>query len=293
VTFAFTVLVGCSSEREVLPLMLDPSALTPPSDPRALNSTEAAVRGVSAIMAKDFGLPVPDHVTVYVYAGRPAFEAGLILDARLDPIRAAELSDFAIGIGQRRQIFLKEGGPLQTQREWLRLIAHEFAHVSQIELAGGEGRAEQWLAEGAAEWLAYATLERVGLDSMDRRRSAALAGLRNHATLIQARLDLERHGTPRGFTAWHLREGSLPTYQLAFLMADYLIEREGLDRVTDYFRSFRRSRDRHRNFRGAFGRTLAEFETDVLCHLQPRVSASGPELVERLDAAVGVLAPGP
>jgi hypothetical protein len=269
-------LSGCGNGREVLPLTIDRAALTPPGDTLAASSTESAVRGITAVMVKDFGLPVPRRLTVYVYKGRRAFEEGLIRDAQLAPVRAAELSNFAIGVGQRRRIFLKEGGFLQTEREWLRLIAHELAHVSQIELAGGEGRAEQWLAEGMAEWVAYAYLEHRGLDSMDRRRVAATSSLRNHATLIQARLDLEGHGTPRGFIAWHLREGSLPTYQLAFLMADYLIERQGLDRVTAYFASFARSRDRHRNFRKAFGRTLAEFEMEVLAHLKSRVSPPAP-----------------
>ena len=37
----------------------------------------------------------------------------------------------------------------------------------------------------------------------------------------------------RGFTVRHLKEGSLPTYQLAFLMADYLITRDGFDRTVD------------------------------------------------------------
>ena len=45
--------------------------------------------------------------------------------------------------------------------EWLRLIAHELTHVSQFELAGGEGRAEQWLAEGMAEHVAFQVLERL------------------------------------------------------------------------------------------------------------------------------------
>ena len=45
------------------------------------------------------------------------------------------------------------------------------------------------------------------------------------------RLDLDTLGTPRGFTVRHLRDGSLPTYQLAFLMADYLSRRDGFDRA--------------------------------------------------------------
>ncbi|PYN28372.1 MAG: hypothetical protein DMD99_00030 [Candidatus Rokuibacteriota bacterium] len=96
--------MGGSSGRVVLPLWLDPASLAPPSDARALGSTQAAVRGVAAIMAKNFGLAVPDRVTVYVYTGRQAFEQGLIQDARVSPVLAAKLSDFAIGVGGRGQM---------------------------------------------------------------------------------------------------------------------------------------------------------------------------------------------
>ena len=56
-------------------------------------------------------------------------------------------------------------------------------------------------------------------------------------------------------------------------MADYLIERRGFDRMKRYFGSFARSKDRQRNFRSAFGSSLAEFELDVLGHLK---LAAGP-----------------
>src|SRR2546427_702532 len=142
------------------------------------------------------------------------------------------------------------------------------AHVSQIEMAGGEGRAEQWLAEGMAEWVAFTSLEQLGLDTLANRRALATAGIRNHAALVAARLDLETLGNPRGFTVRHLKEGSLPTYQLAFLMADYLIERDGFPRVVDYFKSFERRQDRHSNFRDIFGQSLDQFEREVLAHLK-------------------------
>jgi hypothetical protein len=92
-------------------------------------------------------------------------------------------------------------------------------------------------------------------------------GIRNHAALVAARLDLETLGSPRGFTVRHLREGSLPTYQLAFLMADYLIARDGFARVIEYFQSFSRPDNRRDNFRRAFGQSLEEFEREILAHL--------------------------
>jgi hypothetical protein len=258
-------ITGCGNGRVVVPVTIDPARMTSPSSDAELVTHDAAVRGIAAIMVKDLGLLVPERVTVYVYTTRQTFEQGLIHDAQVAPVRAAELSEFAIGIGKRRQLLLNDEGA--KGREWLRLIAHELAHVSQIELAQGEGRAEQWLAEGMAEWVAFTVLERLGLDTVDHRRQVSARGIRNHAALLAARLDLETLGSPRGFTVRHLREGSLPTYQLAFLMTDYLITRDGFGRVIEYFRSFGRADHRRENFRRAFGQNLEEFEREILTHL--------------------------
>jgi hypothetical protein len=265
---ALFVLATGGVSRVVIPFSLDPGTIVAPRDARGLTNHEAAVRGLSAILVRELGLPMPAHFTLYVYGGRQPFEQGLVHDAQVAPARAAELSVFAVGIGKRRQLLLNDDGAQPRGREWLRLIAHELAHVSQIEMAQGEGRAEQWLAEGMAEWAAFTSLERLGLDTLANRRALATAGIRNHAALVAARLDLETLGNPRGFTVRHLKEGSLPTYQLAFLMADYLIARNGLPAVLGYFRAFATSHDRHRNFAGAFGQTLEEFEREVLVYLK-------------------------
>ncbi|HEU4367186.1 MAG TPA: hypothetical protein VFV05_03040 [Methylomirabilota bacterium] len=263
-----TAVAGCGSGRVVLPFTLDPGALSTPPDGTELGTNEEAIRGIAAILVRDLKLPMPTTFTAYVYSGRQGFEHGLVHDAHVSPLRAAELSEFAVGIGKRRQLLLNDEGGTARGREWFRLIAHELAHVSQIELAQGEGRAEQWLAEGMAEWTAFNVLERLGLDTVVNRRAIAVAGIRNHAALVAARLDLETLGHPRGFTVRHLRDGSLPTYQLAFLMADYLIARDGFPRVIAYFGSFERRQDRHANFRATFGHSLEQFEQEVLAHLK-------------------------
>lgn len=114
---------------------------------------------------------------------------------------------------------------------------------------------------------AFSTLERLGLDSVAGRRHGALAGVRNHPALFRGGLALEAHGTAQGFANWRVREGTLPTYQLAFLMTDYLISRDGFGKVIDYFRSFGRADQRRENFRRAFGQNLEEFEREILSHL--------------------------
>jgi hypothetical protein len=258
--------VGCrAAGRIVLPVTLEePSpALHYPAD---FGSHTAVVRGVATILSHDLGLAVPEHVTVYIYSSRAVFERGLISDGRLPEVRAAELSEFAVGVGKRRQLLLHDHGSPPASREWLRLVAHELTHVAQIELAQGEGRAEQWLAEGMAEWAAFRVLERLGVDSLLERRAAAVGHVRDHPALRNRRLDLDELGTSRGFTARHLREGSLATYQLAFLMTDYLVRRHGFEALVRYFGEFGAGRGRYESFRMAFGQSLPEFEQEMLEH---------------------------
>jgi hypothetical protein len=261
------VLSACRAggTRLVLPVAFEepPTAATL-RYPQDFASHEAAVRGVASLLTRELGLPVPDRVVVYIYTSRSVFEQGLMNDGRLPAVRAAELSEFAVGVGKRRQLLLQDEGAPPTAREWLRLVAHELTHVAQIELAQGEGRAEQWLAEGMAEWTAFTVLERLGLGTLAEKRAAALGHVREQAGLREARLDLATLGTPRGFTVRHLREGSLPTYQLSFLMTDHLIRRHGFRRMVEYYRSFAESRGRYDAFREAFGQTLDEFEADML-----------------------------
>jgi hypothetical protein len=270
-------LTGCAISRSVVAVDLPAHALGLPASGERLTSPEEAVRGISAIMVRELGLAVPERVTVYLYSGREVFEQGLIRDANIAPVRAAELSDFAVGVGKRRQLLLHDEPGVDRGPEWLRLIAHEMTHVAQIELAKGEGRAEQWLAEGMAEWVAFTVLERLQLDAVSRRHDAAVAGVRTQAALQAGRLDLLTLGTPRGFTMRHLREGSLPTYQLSFLMSEYLIHREGFPRVLDYFAAAAHSRDRQATFQGVFGQNLDQFEREVLQYLQLLIKAAETE----------------
>jgi hypothetical protein len=282
-------LAGCGVNRSVVPVNLPAHTLERPTHSESLNSPDAAVRGIAAIMVHDLGLIVPERVTVYVYSGREVFEQGLIRDADIAPARAAELSDFAVGVGKRRQLLLHDEPGMSQGGEWLRLIAHELTHVSQIELAQGEGRAEQWLAEGMAEWVAFTVLERLRLDTLSRRRAVAVAGVRSQAALQAGRLDLETLGTPRGFTMRHLREGSLPTYQLSFLMTEYLIQRDGFSSLVRYFAAAAaRSRERRLAFRHAFGQSLEQFEREVLEYLQLLVNEGepgDPEVLARSSAS--------
>lgn len=261
---------ACGARRVVVPVLTDPASLSMPRGALTMTTPQTTLDGIAAVLVKELGLPLPGAVTAYLYDSSSSFEHGLVTDARVAPVRAAELSVFAFGIARRGQVLLNtEAAGVNV--EWLRLIAHELAHVAQFELAGGEGRGEQWLAEGMADWVAFTALERLGVDALARRRMVAATGMRRQAAFARSRLDLQTLGSPRAFTIRHQQEGSLPTYQLAFLMADYLIQRDGFPRVVQYFRSLAVT-DRHTAFERNFGQTIDAFEAEILTHFQARTT---------------------
>ncbi len=189
----------------------------------------------------------------------------LALPADVPTRRVEEIASFAAGLARPGRVLLHSRAA-RGHREWRRLIAHELTHVAQFALAGGDGRADQWLAEGVAERVAFEVLERLGLDTLTERRARALRGARRHPGLAAGTLDLAALGSPREFTRRHQRDGSLETYQISFLMADYLVEQVGLEGVLGYFRACRRL-DRAQAFVATFGRPVQQFEVEVLRYL--------------------------
>jgi hypothetical protein len=115
-----------------------------------------------------------------------------------------------------------------------------------------------------ADWVAFTVLDRLDVSDMAPERTlildAALAWLRRG----DVRLDLGALGEPGRFLDHAASDGAVPTYRLAFLLADRLITRYGLAKVAEYFRAFRASPDEALNFERAFGLRVGEFEGEVL-----------------------------
>ena len=221
---------------------------------------------------RELGLRLPTTTRVYIYPSRHDFRRGIVEDASLSADGADELAGFAVGLARPGRVLLN-GRLADSGSEWLRLVAHELTHVAQFELAGGEGRADQWLAEGMAEHVAFQVLERMGVGSLTRHRKVALHRARGQAAVAQSRLDLATLGSPRQFTLRHQREGSTATYHLTFLLADYLVQRHGFDKVVEYFGRLRR-RSSAAAFAATFGQTLQDFEREVLPYLKRALAES-------------------
>src|SRR3989442_10394103 len=101
---SLVVLATCGAARVVIPFTVDPATVAVPRDARSLSTHEAAVRGLTAILVRDLGLPMPATFTLYVYGGRPTLQQGLVHDPQGAPPRAAQLPEFAGGLGPRRPL---------------------------------------------------------------------------------------------------------------------------------------------------------------------------------------------
>ena len=260
-TLLFLAACGAAPINPVAVNLLDERLQVPPAH-------RPAVEDTLTIMRDELGLPVPERVSVFVYDSRAAFRDGLMGEGWVAPERVNEIASFAAGLARPGRVLL-QARATRGKLEWRRLIAHELMHVVQFDLAGGDGRADQWLAEGLAERVAFDVLERLGLDTVAERRERALVGARKHPGFVSGHLDLAALGSPREFTLRHQRDGSLETYQLSFLMADYLIQRDGMPTVLDYFRNCRLM-DRERAFARTFGQPIQQFEEEVLAQLRTR-----------------------
>lgn len=220
------------------------------------------LRAVAEVLRREFALPLPSRLVARAYGTSDGFARGLMDHALLEPRRAAELAGYAAGVALPGTLLLREPLLADPAGDWVRLVAHELTHVAQIELAGGEAPAARWLGEGMAEWVGYSVLARTAPGTLEAQRAAARPAM--CAAIHSGTLDLAALGTPQGFVQRAVVRGVVPTYQIAFALADDLIARAGLPSVRAYFGSFRESVDAEANFAAAFGVRLDAFEREAL-----------------------------
>jgi hypothetical protein len=233
-----------------------------------IQSWPQAVSSIAEVMHGPLGLP-PVEFTVHFFHNRRAFEQGLV-DEGYPPAFARRTAAVLDGIGGPGRVLLNEAAVARAGwSDRVALLAHELVHVLQYELGGGHrGTSEQWLREGFAEWVSGRVLEGLRMAGAEReirraRRVVALAG----PTRLPPLSDMVT------FDQWvDLRTARpmLPTYEYAFVAADFLVDRHGVDAVLDYFRRFATSSDTDGNFAAAFGESRRQFEQALVASLTRR-----------------------
>jgi hypothetical protein len=84
-------------------------------------------------------LPLPERITFRLYGSTDLLMRDLATDAGVAPSLATVLGEFAAGVAYDQTLLVLEPEFHRGPQAWLRLVAHEMAHLSQGQLADGRG----------------------------------------------------------------------------------------------------------------------------------------------------------
>jgi hypothetical protein len=284
--FAWGVtLAGCTLSTQVFTISAPAEPAPPP--PYGRKDYPQALAAIASVMSRDFKLPIA-NVSVTVYPSKHSYEAGAVADALADReqlqqqlgpsatipteaefIAARQRSAVSsVALGNYRRILIDDSRAVKSSwDEWVRLLAHELTHSAQRELISGRlSSSDQWLREGFAEWVGYQVADKFGAQSFTQSRQRALDAIAT-ARSYQTFPSLSQLARNSDWTTWSRTLGRAGTYGQSLIAVDLLIEDKGVATVVNYFRLFGKSNNREKNFRIAFGETLANFEERFHRHL--------------------------
>ncbi|MGH7304133.1 MAG: hypothetical protein ACRELZ_12630, partial [Candidatus Rokuibacteriota bacterium] len=138
------------------------------------------------------------------------------------------------------------------------------AHVSQSRLReGGPGRAAQWILEGHADWVKMRVLDLLHYRSYAESRDHVVRTVVGSPTPITLFPNLRELARNDAWVESTNKLGAPATYCQAFLAVDWLVERYGSAKVTEFLGRFARDSapgDRWTDvFPIAYGRFADEF----------------------------------
>lgn len=203
-------------------------------------SDEELINAAAWLIRHKLELPFPTAIKAYVYVNQATLVEGLIRLAGDSTAEAWDRSRYAIGVAARSGLFLR-GDYLATMHLVARagLIAHELAHVSQLRLReGGRGGVAQWILEGHADWVKVRVLDLLRYRPYDESREHIVRTVLGSPTPIALFPDLLELARGDAWVASANKLGPTPTYCQAFLAVDWLVERYGSAKLTEFLGRF-------------------------------------------------------
>lgn len=255
-------------EREARPA-LGPS----PSDEELINAAAWLIR-------HKLELPFPTAIKAYVYVNQATLVEGLIKLAGDSNAEAWDRGRYAAGVAARSGLFLR-GDYLASMHLIARtgLIAHELAHVSQMRLReGGRGRAAQWILEGHADWVKVRVLDLLRYRSYADSRDHIVRTVIGSATPIKLFPDLDTLARNDAWVASTNKLGAQATYCQAFLAVDWLVERYGSAKLTEFLGRFALGTEPREHWAKVFPITYRQFLDEYRARLE---SLAGPTQAAR------------
>jgi len=273
---ALALLTGCATPgpyRTMSVVFDEPAPATLGTDLDELHIAQVVAR----LLRDRLDLPFPQTTTVRVYVNQTTFAEGLVRDGAQIRDEAWDRARVGIAVASPQGLFLR-GDLLAAMRlsERVGVIAHELAHVSQMEMSrGGPSTPASWILEGHADWVKYQVFELLGMRTYSESREEI------KRTILRARTPIRFFpplGDLAGADRWtdaSIRLGWAPTYGQAFLAIDMLVERYGIESLNTYQRRFSTDADALSHWPSVFPITSSEFVRQFRARLE-QLGGTGP-----------------
>ena len=198
------------------------------------------VNAVAWLIRHKLELPFPPAIKAYVYVNQATLVDGLVKVAGDNTDDAWDKGRYAAGVAARSGLFLRGDYLARMHRAGRAgLFAHELAHVSQAQLReGGRGRAAQWILEGHADWVKVRVLDLLRYRSYADSRDLIVRTVVGSSTPVKLFPDLQALARNSEWVASTNKLGAPATYCQAFLAVDWLVERYGSAKLTEFLGRF-------------------------------------------------------
>ena len=232
---------------------------------------EARIAQVVAQLIRDrLALPFPEGTTIRVYVNRATFAEGLARDGGHVTDDAWDRSRVAAALASPHGLFVR-GDLVNSMRlmDKVGLMAHELAHVNQMEMRrGGRGAPAHWIREGHADWVKYQVLDFLRMRTYAESRDEVKRAILRSPTPIRFFPPLSELARWDQWTDAGIRLGSAATYGQSFLAVDWLVERYGIERLHEFNRRFSRNEDPRSHWSQVYAIRYADFLSECRARLE-------------------------
>lgn len=241
--------------------------------PAALGASptdEELINAAAWLIRHKLELPFPAAIKAYVYVNQATLVGGLVKVAGDTTDEAWDKGRYAAGVASRSGLFLR-GDYLARMHRVARvgLFAHELAHVSQAKLReGGRGRAPQWMLEGHADWVKIRVLDLLRYRSYAESRAHLVRTVVGSPTPITLFPRLQELDTNHAWISATNKLGPAATYCQAFLAVDWLVERYGSAKVTEFLGQSSPESNPRERWAKAFPIPLRQFSDEFRARLE-------------------------
>ena len=267
---------GCNSPDRVL--IIPAAEDTAPKSIEGIENYPVALSAIVSVMVRELNLPEP-HGQVYFYRDAGAYQAALGAEIKSRIHRwEAESTEIkrvqhqlefelfkrtvdlamhtaATTVGQK--VFVAEWTIMRIPwQKRFRILAHELAHVVASSLAAGHvQRMHRWLMEGFAEWVSFKVVDALGTQNFfyDQMRQACGHEIAN----------LRELKAPENWLQPKSSHDLQSHYSESACAVHYIIVKNGVSAILEYFRLFKDRDNGAKNFDAAFGESSYTFEQKI------------------------------